>query len=165
MDVRALVQGFAVAVERDRARGLKEDVLEQARAAGHKHLQVHALESLAHVAGPEGQVETAASLLREAYEINVELGDRFREAVLVSRFARVLAFAGRTEAAAQVLAAGEALYEEMGATPMGWLKRGNDEALALIRAELDAAAFAEASERGKSLTADQAVALALDELG
>jgi hypothetical protein len=126
---------------------------------------VHALESLAHVAGPEGRVETATSLLGEAYELNRELGDRFREAVLVCRFARVLAFAGRAEAAARVLAIGETLYEEMGATLMGWLRRGNDEALTLIRAELDEAAFAEAYEQGTSLTADDAVALALDELG
>jgi hypothetical protein len=53
----------------------------------------------------------------------------------------------------------------MGATPIGWLRRGNDEALTLIRAELDEAAFAEAHEQGASLTADDAVALALDELG
>jgi hypothetical protein len=47
---------------------------------------------------------------------------------------------------------------------MAWLKRGNDDALTLIRAQLDEAAFAEASERGKSLTAEDAVTLALADL-
>jgi predicted ATPase/class 3 adenylate cyclase len=150
--------------ESDRARRLKEEILEQARTAGYKHLEVHALESLAHVAAPGGRVEEAASLLEEAYELNRELGDRFREAILVCRFARVLAYGGRVKAAARVLASGETLYQEMGATPMGWLRRGNDEALGLIHAQLGEAAFAEAYERGKSLTADEAVALALEEL-
>jgi hypothetical protein len=73
----------------------------------------------------------------------------------------VLAFAGRVETAAPVLATGEMLYEEMGGSPMGWLKRANDEALTLIRRQLDEAAVAEASEQGRKLTADEAVALAL----
>jgi hypothetical protein len=125
---------------------------------------VHALESFAHDAASEGRVEEAASLLKEAYELNRELGDRFRDAIIVCRFARVLAFAGRAETAARLLAAGETLYEEMGASPMGWLQRGNDEALVLIRARLDDDAFAEAWERGRKLTIDEAVALALEEL-
>jgi predicted ATPase/class 3 adenylate cyclase len=160
---RMLAWAYDELGEPDRARRLKEDVLEQARAAGNKHVQVHALEALAHRAAPERRVEEAASLLEEAYELNRELGDRFREAVLVCRFARVLAFAGRAEAAARILASGETLYKEMGASPMGWLRRANDEALTLIRAQLDEAAFAEAWEQGRSLTADEAVALALDE--
>jgi predicted ATPase/class 3 adenylate cyclase len=150
--------------EPDRAEMLKRRVLEEARAQGYKHVQIHALESLAHAAGPKGHIEEATALLKEAYELNVELGDRFREAVLVCRFARVLALAGRADAAAQVLATGEMLYEEMGATPMGWLKRGNDEALVRIRARLDEREFATATERGRTLSAHEAVELALDSL-
>ncbi|MCY7304218.1 MAG: adenylate/guanylate cyclase domain-containing protein [Thermoleophilia bacterium] len=161
---RMLAWAYDELGESDRARGLIEDVLEQARATGDKHLQVHALESLAHTAAPEGRLEEAAALLREAYELNRDLGDRFRQAILVCRFARVLAFAGRAGTAAKVLASGETLHEEMGASPMGWLRRGNDQALTLIHAGLDEAAFAEAWEQGRKLTADEAVALALDSL-
>jgi tetratricopeptide (TPR) repeat protein len=161
---RMLAWAYDELGEPERARRLKEDVLEQARAAGDKHVQVHALEALAHRAA-EGQADEAASLLKEAYELNRELGDRYREAIIVCRFARVLAFAGTAETATRVLAAGETLYEEMGATPMGWLKRANDEALTRIRAELDETPFAEAYEQGRTLTADEAVTLALGELG
>ena len=85
--------------------------------------------------------------------------------MLVCRFSRVLAFAGRAEAAARVLAGGETLYEDVGASQIGgWLRRSNDEALTLIRAQLDEAAFAEAWEQGRKLTADEAVALALESL-
>ncbi len=48
---------------------------------------------------------------------------------------------------------------------MGWLRRDNDEALTLIRAQLSEAAVAEAFERGRTLTADEAVALAMESLG
>ena len=145
----------------ERARRLKDDVLEQARAAGYRHLQVHVLEALAHAAAPEGRIDEATSRLREAWELNLELGDRYRGAIIVCRFARVLAFAGRAEAAARVLSTGEMLYEDMGAFPMGWLERANEEALTRIRAELDEMTFAQAWEEGQKLTADEAVALAL----
>jgi len=161
---RMLAWAYDELGEHDRARGLKEEVLEQARAAGNKHLQIHALESLAHVAASEAPVEVTASLLREAYDLNRGLGDRFREAVLVCRFGRMLAFARRAEAGARVLASGDTLWGEIGASPMGWLRRANDEALALIRAQLDEAAFAAAWEAGRELSADEAVALALEAL-
>ena len=48
---------------------------------------------------------------------------------------------------------------------MGWLKRANDEALTLIRSQLDEAAVAEAWERGRKLTAGEAVALTRAALG
>ena len=164
MTERMLAWAYDELGEVDRARSLMEDVLEQARAAGDKHAQVHALESLAIDAAAEGRVEEATTMLEQAYELNRELGDRFREAVIVCRFARVLAFAGRAEDAARTLATGETLYEQMGASLMAWLRRGNDEALALIRAELDHGAFTEAWEEGRKLTADEAVALALTTL-
>jgi len=162
--MRMLAWAYDELGDADRARTLKESVLEEARAAGYKHVQIHALESLAHAAGPQGNVEEATTLLKEAYEVNREVGDQFREAVIVCRFARVLAFAGKAEAAARVLATGVMLYEEMGATPMGWLKRGNDEALVLISEQLDEAQVARASEQGRTLSAEEAVELALDSL-
>jgi predicted ATPase/class 3 adenylate cyclase len=147
----------------DHARELKEDVLAQARAAGDKHMQIQALESLVHRAA-EGQTAEAVALLSQAYELNREVGDLFVEARVVCRFARVLAFAGKPEPAARVLASGETLYEEMGASPMGWLRRANDETLTLIRAEVDEQRFAQAWEEGRKLEAHEAVALALEVL-
>jgi predicted ATPase/class 3 adenylate cyclase len=164
MTTRMLAWAYDELGEPDRAHRLMQDVLRQARAAGDKHVEVHALESLAIDGALEGRVEDAASLLGEAWKLNCELGDRFREAVIVYRFARVLAIAGRVEAAARLLATGEVLQEVMGSSPMAWLKRGNDEALNLIRAQLDEAALEEAWEHGRRLTADEAVGLALREL-
>jgi predicted ATPase len=161
---RMLAWAYDELGETDRALRLKHNVLEQARISGDKNVQVHVLESLAHEAAAAGHMKEAAEPLEEAWRLNCELGDRFREAIIVCRFARVLAFGGRATAATRVLACGETLYEKMGASPMGWLRRGNDEALIQIREQLDEAAFADAWDRGRTLTADDAVALALDEL-
>ena len=108
----------------DRARRLKEDVLQRARAPGDKHVQVHALEALAHVAAPERRVEEATALLSEAYELNRGLGDRFREAVLVCRFARALAFAGRVEAAGPSARRGRDALRGGGGQPDGVAQEG-----------------------------------------
>jgi tetratricopeptide (TPR) repeat protein len=163
--MRMLAWAYRELGDADRARSLIDDVLEQARAAGYKHLQVHALESIAHDAAPHGHLTEAASLLKKAYELNRELGDRSRDAIIVCRFARVLAYAGQVDTAARLLGAGEALYEEMGASPMAWLKRGNDQALALISARLDNSQLAHSLHEGRKLPADAAIALALDDLG
>jgi predicted ATPase/class 3 adenylate cyclase len=165
MTTRMLAWAYKELGESDRGQRLMQEVLEQARAAGDRHVEVHALESLAIDAALEGRMEDATSLLGEAWKLNCELGDRLRQAVIVFRFARLLALAGRADAATRVLATGEMLQEEMGARPMAWLKRGNDEALALIQARLDDDAFREGWEQGRALTADEAVALALTALG
>ncbi len=165
LTMRMLAWAYNELGESDRGKRLMQDVLEQARATGDKHVVVHALESLAIDAALEGRVEDAASQLAEAWKLNCDLGDRLREAVIVFRFARVLALAGRAKAAAQLLATGEMLQEKMGSAPMAWLKRGNDDALTRIREALDETALADAWARGRMLTADAAVALALEALG
>jgi len=48
---------------------------------------------------------------------------------------------------------------------MAWLQRGNDQALALISDRLDEGQLASASDEGRKLSADAAIALALDDLG
>ena len=57
----------------------------------------------------------------------------------------------------------EALSEEIGGSH-AWVRRMNDETLAIIRAQLDAADIKSAWEQGSKLTTEKAVALALDAL-
>jgi hypothetical protein len=56
-----------------------------------------------------------------------------------------------------------ALMEEIGARPP-WFARISMKTLATIHTELDETAFAKAWEQGMTMTADEAVALALDSL-
>lgn len=53
------------------------------------------------------------------------------------------------------------LTEEVGASVPWWAGERNAKTLAVIRTELDDAAFVEAWEQGRALTLDEAVALAL----
>ncbi len=53
------------------------------------------------------------------------------------------------------------LQDEVGIRPV-WLEKSNNETFAAIRTQFDEAVFDEAWEKGRALTLDEAVALALD---
>jgi hypothetical protein len=111
----------------------------------------------------EGRVEDALAMLTDAYRINRDLGmPSAQTAMDLHRFARGLAFAGRAKAAACVFSCADALYEEIGARARPLTAERDEKTLSAIRAQLDDSAFAEAWNQGRALTADEAVALALD---
>jgi predicted ATPase len=150
--------------DRERGRALHEDNLLRARALRNEHIEASTLGALAMIAVDEGRVDDAVSMLRESHRIDRDLGDPHGIARVLCRVARVLAAVGRARTAARLLSASEALHEEIGATLRPWLAQMNEETLTTVRAHLDEAAFAEAWEQGRALTADDAVALALDSL-
>jgi hypothetical protein len=146
-----------------RALALHEENLREARAAGDEHMEAQSLEALAHLSVTQGRPLDAVPMLERAYEIHCGLGDFFRIAIAVGRFARVVASTGSAGTAAMLLASSEALFEEISASAP-WVVSMNEETLAIIGSQLDEAAFAEAQEQGRRLTADDAVALALESL-
>jgi predicted ATPase/DNA-binding SARP family transcriptional activator len=149
--------------ELERARELYEDILPRARAAHHEFVEAIAFAMLGDIAVDEGRVADAVALLKESQRILRELNDLLLIAAGVLRFASVLALAGRAAIAAQVLSSSAALMEELGADPPSFagIRR---KTLAAIHNQLDDAAFAEAWDQGRALTADEAVALALEAL-
>ncbi len=147
----------------ERARALHEDNLRRARALRDEPAQADLLGSLANIAVSQGRVEDALSMLKENHPIYRDVGDLLGSAVNLCRFARALAFAGRAATAARLLSCFEALRKEIGGSEV-WVTRDNQETLTMIRTQLDDAAFAEAWAQGRALTADEAVALALDSL-
>jgi predicted ATPase/DNA-binding SARP family transcriptional activator len=147
----------------ERARELFEYILRQTRVTQHEFAEATALCLLADIAVDEGRVADAVSLLKESQRIFRELNDLLMIAAGVGRFASVLALAGRAAIAAQVLSSSMALMEEIGAGPP-WFAGISRKTLAVIHTHLDDDAFAEAWEQGVGMTADEAVALALDSL-
>jgi tetratricopeptide (TPR) repeat protein len=147
----------------ERAKRLLEDNLRQARAGGDEHIEATALEGLAGYAVGEGRIRDAVPMLEEAFRLTRELGDAFRIPIILSRFASILATGGRPDVAVQVLSTATALMEESGAAP-DWVAKRNEETLTAVHSKLDEAAVAEAWEEGRRLTADEAVAMALDAL-
>jgi hypothetical protein len=83
-------------------------------------------------------------------------------AVDLARFAAIRAHEGKAETAAQLLAKSEVMHEEIAWTPESWVAEEREKTRAVIRTQLDEAAFAESWEQGRTLTLDEAVALALE---
>jgi len=160
---RALAWAHAEFGDMERGRALYEDALRQARAAGNSLVESVLLGSLTWVAVAEGRLQDARALLTESLRIKRSLGERIETAAGLCHAARTLAAAGQAETSAQLLSCFEALSEEIGGSH-AWVRRMNDETLAIIRAQLDAADIKSAWEQGSKLTTEKAVALALDAL-
>jgi len=147
----------------ERARELNEELLPRARAAQHEFAEATALAQLADIAVDEGRVADAVSLLNESHRIYRELNSLVDIAAGVGRYASALALAGRAALAAQALSSSTAIMEEIGAAPP-WFTRASEKTLAVIHAQLDDAAFADAWDQGRALNGDEAVALARESL-
>jgi predicted ATPase/class 3 adenylate cyclase len=145
----------------DAERALHEENLRQARALGNRRIEAGSLAQLAIFARDEGRFQDATAMLREAIRTEHVLGDLLGLAVDLGRLASVLALAGRAGDAARLLSSSEQLTEELGASVPFWAGRRNEQTLATIRTQLDEAAAADARERGRALTVDEAVSLAL----
>ncbi|HET7353144.1 MAG TPA: BTAD domain-containing putative transcriptional regulator [Gaiellaceae bacterium] len=144
----------------ERSRELYEEVLRRAHATHHQLVEAIALSVLAEIAADEGRVVDALPMLEESHRILHELDDLLLIAAGGGSFAYLLAAAGKAATAAQVLSSSTALMEEIGAMPP-WFTRISTKTLAIIRAPLDDVAFAEAWEEGRTMTDDEAVALAV----
>jgi predicted ATPase/class 3 adenylate cyclase len=140
----------------------REEILRRARAVGDEYVEALALGGLVRFAFDEDRHDDALLMLRELIVMWRRLGDLRRVAVILGRLAYPLAQLQRPEAATQLLARSLGLFEETGAS-VPWTAVENEETLAVIRTQLDQAAFDAAWERGRALTVDDAIALALAE--
>jgi non-specific serine/threonine protein kinase len=147
--------------EWEHARALNEENLRRARELRNEQIEASTLGELATCAVAEGRLDDAVSMARESLRIYSDLGDPHGVAIELRRCAGVLALKDEGVTAARLLSSAETLHQEIGGT-MPWVARMREEALATIRTQLDEAALAEALKRGRTLTAEEAVALALD---
>jgi predicted ATPase/class 3 adenylate cyclase len=147
--------------DRERARALNTDVLSRARALQNTEIEADTLGTLAEYALDEGQVEDAIALLKAALRIIRRGGHRQELAMDLRRFARAMASTGEPGIATMLLSRSEVLREQTGYVRR-WFRALDEEELAPIRAQLDAASFAVAWEQGAKLTLDEAIQLALD---
>ena len=156
----AWVSGELGDLEAERA--IHEENLGRARMLGNRRIEANSLAQLAIFARDGGRLQDAAAMLQEAIRIEHILGSHLELAVDLGRLASVLALAGTAGKAAQLLSSSQALTERLGAGVPWWAARRNEQTLATIRSQLDEAAVAEAWERGRALTVEQAVSLALE---
>jgi hypothetical protein len=140
---------------------LAEENLLRARSIGSKNLEAAALDSLAGHAHDDGRYDDALSMRRDALRLNVEVGDTQHVLDGLGRIANTHAHAGRGRVGAELLSASLALHEEAGVLVPLYQQRRNKAMLEVLHDQLDDAAFSEAWERGRQLTLDEAITLAL----
>jgi predicted ATPase/class 3 adenylate cyclase len=147
----------------NRARELYEEILRGAREADDPFPEGIALAMLGDIALDQGRVQDAVPLTTESFRIARDLDDLLQIGGCVCRFARILALSDRPEIGARVLSCSAALLEEIGAMPPH-IAKIRDQTLAAVRPQLDEAAFDDECAAGETLTADEAVSVALDAL-
>jgi len=162
---RALAWTYEELGDRERSKALHRENLARSRASGNRLMEARSLGSLGAVLGDEGRLDESLPLLAEAYRLDRELGDPGEIVLDLYRLACALAAAARPEPAARLLSRGDALQDEVATALPGWGVAMRERALALVREQLHEDALAEAQEQGRALTADEAVELALAELG
>jgi predicted ATPase/class 3 adenylate cyclase len=142
-----------------RAREIHEANLRRAREVGNRAVEATTLGVLGTILVESGRPGEALPILEQAYGLHRDLGEAVEVSVDVWRFAAALAGMGRPGEAVELASLSAALREELGART--WVERKTEETLATAREQLDPAAFDAAWERGKRLTPDDAVAIAL----
>jgi predicted ATPase/class 3 adenylate cyclase len=147
----------------ERARPLYEEVLSLARAAGDASLEAGALGGLCDIAMHDGRTADAAAHASAGLEAVVDSRDWLMQTSRISVAAEVIVALGRASEAAELLGYAEAQHEELGAMEH-WVEEMNARSLAKVRTQLNEPSLAEAWARGRKLTTDAAIALALDVL-
>jgi predicted ATPase/class 3 adenylate cyclase len=160
---RTVAWSYASHGDLERARALHEANLLQARTLGFKELEAKTLGSLSMIADEQGRGEDALALTKENLLAMRDLGSVNGIGQALCRAAVALALRGKTEPAARLLSYFGSLREQIGVSE-GWVGRMNDETLAQVRRELGDTEFRRAWQDGSTLSADEAVALALDAL-
>jgi non-specific serine/threonine protein kinase len=145
----------------DGVRPLLEQSLAEARLLSDQRIVALSLIQLGAITADEGRLEDALSMLAESLELSQSLGVHVEIVDALSRFASILGRKGEMEATARLLASAEALRQEIGSTSLRLAAKRNEETLLAVRAHLDESTFADAWERGRILSVDEAVSLAL----
>jgi non-specific serine/threonine protein kinase len=153
--------------DRERAETIHRENLREARAIGDETTEAQSVAVLGQYALDDGRVDEALPLLARAHRhhrAQSDLNNRYWDAVLICRLARAAVLKVRSADAAEILSCAESLFEELELHVPSWVTAMNEATLAMIHAALDDASFADAWDRGKKLTADDALALSLSSI-
>ncbi len=131
------------------------------REVGDRAKQVNALNDLGNVVRSQGDYSAAQSLYTEALQINRELDNKWASAYLFEDVGCLAALKGQAERALQLVAAASALRQSIGA-PLSPAEQSKlDELLIPAKEQLGEEGLAEANEKGRSLSLQQAIDLAV----
>jgi predicted ATPase/DNA-binding CsgD family transcriptional regulator len=146
--------------DKARARVILEEVLSMARPRNDRWLTSLATGNLGFVLAPEDP-DHALMLLEESLALAHEIGHPWLTIRRLEDLASVLASSDRGEISAGLLGAAGALRDAFGYARSSQAQADVDDASAAARERLGAEAFDVAYNKGRAMTADAAVALAL----
>jgi non-specific serine/threonine protein kinase len=150
--------------DHERAAALAGESLVLAREAGDRYQIVAALNGLGYAMHHLGDHERGADLMREALVVNREMGNKVRMVGCVVALAGMAATRGQARRAAQLFGAMESVLEALNAVYERCDRIDYDRNVAAARALLDGTAFAEAWAKGRAMSLEEAIELALQPL-
>jgi predicted ATPase len=150
----------------DRARELHEQNVREAREVGDRYAEARSLSVLATYTLEAGELEGVVEQLEAAHRLHREgtnLPDQYNGALMLCRFARALVLVDERAAAARLLGAWEAAFEELGMDPgrESWIAEMNEPTRAAIETALGGEAATAEDTEGRKLSVDEAVQLAV----
>ena len=148
--------------DRERSKRIHEETLARARTSGDLGVVALQLFQLADFATEEERTHEALAMLREALILNRDQSYREGIAEVLVVIARTLQVIGAPSAAPALLAAAARLREEIGGG-FGWVGDDIERLRGSLQDSLGEAAFESSWERGRPLSTDEAIALALEE--
>ncbi len=149
----------------DRALVYQSESLAMRRRAGDRYGAAVSLGYLGWIALDHGEAQQAQTLFREALPLHHEAGNRKGMSRCLMGVALLAVGQGRPDAAARLLGAADAFGRANGAVLSPDERRFFEQSVSAVNASLSAEDFAAALAAGQSVSAKQAVALALGELG
>ena len=161
--VLALCRGFAG--DLDGAGRTLQACVDLTEPAGEVHVRSSALAALGMLSLLSGNPDVAADLERRALVMKADLGDRPATAFILEVLAWVASAERRSERAATLLGAADALWRHLGVDPdaVPYLSSNRRRSEKHARIDRSDAAFRTAFRRGAALSDEQVLALALEQ--
>lgn len=147
----------------DRAQAAYEECLRLVRETGEVRRESMILGNLGFIAHRRGDLGLAEAIFKEAFIKALELG--YDKYLIISQFvnlAGIMAASGELKKATLLFGAAEALLEPMGAGMQPGNQREYENALAVIRSQIDDSTLTAWWREGRSLTLEQVVATILE---
>jgi len=143
-----------------RAEALLGESLALSTAAGERWGAFHALYSLAFLALMRGDADRANELAQRSLTLSLELGDTRGSTYALEALGCIVAAEGQARRAARLFGAAQALREPLGDFLSATLQADRERAVARVRAQLGEAGFTASAAAGRTLSLEQAIALA-----